>query len=152
MSNPFHVPARDASVAQIRAAYETAFGRPPAAGDDEIADCVAELVRDAEAEGAPAPTVNDAVIAVRELAGDAPEMVTISITEAALNAMEAFVTPGNVMHQPKIDPERAGHFLVEVQPDVVARLEELRRKTGGGSFSDVIVRAAAGYRADKGQS
>ena len=60
MSNPFHVPARDASVAQIRAAYETAFGRPPAAGDDEIADCVAELVRDAEAEGASAPTVNDA--------------------------------------------------------------------------------------------
>ena len=34
MSNPFHVPARDASVAQIRAAYETAFGRPPAAGDE----------------------------------------------------------------------------------------------------------------------
>ena len=92
------------------------------------------------------------IIAVRELAGDAPEMVTISITEAALNAMEAFVTPGNVMHQPKIDPERAGHFLVEVQPDVVARLEELRRKIGGGSFSDVIVRAAADYRADKGQS
>ena len=79
-------------------------------------------------------------------------MVTISITEAALNAMEAFVTPGNVMRQPKIDPERAGHFLVDVQPDVVARLEELRRKTGGGSFSDVIVRAAADYRADKGQS
>ena len=58
MSNPFHVPARDASVAQIRAAYEAAFGRPPTANDDEIADCLAELVSDAEAEGAPAPTVN----------------------------------------------------------------------------------------------
>ena len=104
-------------------------------------------MRDAEAEGAPAPTVNDAIVAVRDLAGDAPEMVTISITEAALNAMEAFVTPGNVMHRPKVDPERAGHFLVEVQPDVVARLEGLLRKTGGGSFGDVDVRAAAALRA-----
>jgi hypothetical protein len=53
----------------IRRAYRIAFGCDSAASDDDIRDCMKNFVKHAH----PFPRCNDAIIALREYAGDADE-------------------------------------------------------------------------------
>jgi hypothetical protein len=66
------------------------------------------------------------------------DMATISVSEAAVAAMEALAKPGAFVPDPPVDQLHPGFFLIKVDPEVMARLIEGR--ADGETYSDTILR------------
>jgi hypothetical protein len=126
--------ARAASVSQadLHAAYRDAFGVKSAAGEHDISTVLAEN---------PDCSVNDAIIFMREMAGDMmEEYATVSMTEAAVAAMED-LAQGRILKESPVDPKKPGSFLVEMSMDVIRALGRVRRPSE--TISDTVIRLAA---------